>query len=80
MCGELAGNPLATLLLLGMGLQEFSMSPSSVPKIKKIIRRVAYEEAKNIAEKALSMDQAEEIKDYLMSCLEALELSYLLDV
>lgn len=80
MCGELAGNPLATLLLLGMGLQEFSMSPSSVPKIKKIIRSVSYEEAKKIAEKALSMDQAEEIKDYLMSCLEALELSYLLDV
>lgn len=80
MCGELAGNPLATLLLLGMGLHEFSMSPSSVPKIKKIIRSVSYEEAKNIAEKALSMDQAEEVKDYLMSCLDALELSYLLDV
>jgi len=80
MCGELAGNPLATLLLLGMGLNEFSMSPSSVPKIKKIVRSVTYEYAKAVADKVLAMHQSKEIQAYLIAELEALDLGYLLEV
>ncbi|MEE6037964.1 phosphoenolpyruvate-protein phosphotransferase PtsI, partial [Avibacterium paragallinarum] len=45
MCGELAGDEKATLLLLGMGLDEFSMSAISVPRIKKLIRNVNYQDA-----------------------------------
>jgi phosphotransferase system enzyme I (PtsI) len=54
MCGELAGDERATLLLLGMGLDEFSMSAISIPRIKKIIRNTNFEDAKVLAEQALA--------------------------
>lgn len=53
MCGELAGDERATLLLLGMGLDEFSMSAISIPRIKKIIRNTNFKDAKVLAEQAL---------------------------
>jgi phosphotransferase system enzyme I (PtsI) len=62
MCGEMAGDPAATLILLGMGLDEFSMSASSIPQVKKIIRSVTYEEAKMIADQALTMNTGNEIR------------------
>ena len=62
MCGELAGDERATLLLLGMGLDEFSMSPISIPSVKKIIRNTNFAEAKALAEKALSVATAAEIE------------------
>ena len=61
MCGELAGDENATILLLGMGLDEFSMSAISVPRIKKLIRNVNYQDAKLLAEKALQQPTAAEI-------------------
>ncbi|WP_192458913.1 phosphoenolpyruvate-protein phosphotransferase PtsI [Musicola keenii] len=61
MCGELAGDERATLLLLGMGLDEFSMSAISIPRIKKIIRNANYEDAKALAEQALAQPTAEEL-------------------
>jgi len=65
MCGEMAGNPLATMLLLGMGLDEFSMVPSVIPEVKKIIRSVTYEEAKAVADKALSIPTSMGVRTYL---------------
>jgi len=62
MCGELAGDERATLLLLGMGLDEFSMSAISIPTVKKIIRNTNFSEVKALAEKALSMATAAEIE------------------
>ena len=62
MCGELAGDENATILLLGMGLDEFSMSEISVPRIKKLIRNVNYQDAKLVAEKALQQPTAAEIE------------------
>ncbi|MGB9779892.1 phosphoenolpyruvate--protein phosphotransferase [Caldanaerobacter sp.] len=62
MCGEMAGDPLAAVILLGLGLDEFSMSATSIPEIKNIIRNVEYEKAKEIAEKALNMSEAREIE------------------
>jgi phosphotransferase system enzyme I (PtsI) len=61
MCGEMAGDVTATPILLGLGLDEFSMSASSIPRVKKVIRSMTYEEAKEIAKKALEADTAEEI-------------------
>ncbi|MCW2486761.1 phosphoenolpyruvate-protein phosphotransferase PtsI [Candidatus Symbiopectobacterium sp. NZEC127] len=63
MCGELAGDERATLLLLGMGLDEFSMSAISIPGIKKIIRNANYDDAKALAEQALSQPTAQELSD-----------------
>ncbi len=62
MCGELAGDPHAALILLGLGLDEFSMSASSVPQIKKIIRSVNKKDAEIIAEKALKLSTEAEVK------------------
>ena len=62
MCGELSGDANATLLLLGMGLDEFSMSAISIPAIKKIIRSTNYEDVKELAAKALSVATAAEIQ------------------
>ncbi|MGY6103774.1 phosphoenolpyruvate-protein phosphotransferase PtsI [Pasteurella multocida] len=62
MCGELAGDEKAAVLLLGMGLDEFSMSAISVPGIKKLIRNVNYEDTKALAMKALQQPTAVEIE------------------
>ncbi|CAA2929747.1 phosphoenolpyruvate-protein phosphotransferase PtsI [Arsenophonus endosymbiont of Bemisia tabaci] len=63
MCGELAGDERATLLLLGMGLDEFSMSAISIPTIKKIIRNANFKDAKTLAEQALNQPTAKELMD-----------------
>lgn len=65
MCGELGGDERATVLLLGMGLDEFSMGSISIPKIKKIIRNTNYSEAKKLADEALQKATAKEISDLL---------------
>ncbi|WP_304222199.1 phosphoenolpyruvate--protein phosphotransferase [Gracilinema caldarium] len=54
MCGELAGNPHATALLLGLGLDEFSMSAASIPLVKKIIRSVSLKDCQALASAALA--------------------------
>ena len=69
MCGELAGDERATVLLLGMGLDEFSMSAVSVPRIKKLIRNVNYQDAKLLAEKALQQPTAAEIERLVIDFL-----------
>ncbi|HID94779.1 MAG TPA: phosphoenolpyruvate--protein phosphotransferase, partial [Candidatus Latescibacteria bacterium] len=70
MCGEMSGDPLAAIPLLGFGLDEFSMSPILLPRIKNIIRSVTIEEAKVVAEKIMGMRTAEEIKDHLKGVLD----------
>ena len=69
MCGELAGDDRATLLLLGMGLDEFSMSAISVPHIKKLVRHVSYQEAKALADEALQKPTAAEIEQLIQAFL-----------
>ncbi|RKF18066.1 phosphoenolpyruvate-protein phosphotransferase PtsI [Alginatibacterium sediminis] len=61
MCGELAGDETATLLLLGMGLDEFSMSSISVPSVKKLIRNCNFSDVQELAEQALQAPTADEI-------------------
>lgn len=69
MCGELAGDERATLLLLGMGLDEFSMSAISVPRIKKLIRHVNYQEVKALADEVLQKPTAAEIEQLIQAFL-----------
>ncbi|WP_194174759.1 phosphoenolpyruvate--protein phosphotransferase [Desulfofundulus thermobenzoicus] len=65
MCGEMAGEPLATLLLLGLGLQQFSAAAGSLPEIKKVIRAVTLREAREVAHRALQLSAPEEVRRYL---------------
>ncbi|MGL5541115.1 MAG: phosphoenolpyruvate--protein phosphotransferase [Erysipelotrichaceae bacterium] len=61
MCGEMAGEPNAVPLLLGMGLDEFSMSASSILAARKIVNSLSYEEMQTLANEALSQSTAEEV-------------------
>jgi len=65
LCGEMAGNPLYTGLLLGLGLREFSMSPLMLPEVKNRIRSVTIEECEHLADRVLQMPSAEAIESTL---------------
>ena len=65
MCGEAAGEPLLIPLLMGMGLDEFSMSATSTLKARKIIRSLSKEELEESVEKVLQMATAKEVEAYL---------------
>ncbi len=65
MCGEMAGNLTAIPLLLGMGLDEFSMSASSILPARALIRTLKKSEMQHLASIALQMDTAEEIKSFI---------------
>jgi phosphotransferase system enzyme I (PtsI) len=74
MCGELAGDEKAALLLLGMGLDEFSMSAISLPVIKNLIRSLSYQEMVSVANKVLNMSTISKIEDYLGKILYQLQV------
>lgn len=65
MCGELAGEPLAAPILLGLGLDEFSMSPPMVPLIKQILRNLRADEMRAVAEQALLLETPQQVKDFV---------------
>jgi phosphotransferase system enzyme I (PtsI) len=70
MCGEMASDPLATLLLMGMGLDEFSMGTASIPGVKNIIIRNNFSRAREICKKVMGMDSSNSITDYLQEELK----------
>lgn len=80
MCGEMAADPLSTLLLLGMGLDELSMESLSIPVVRKMVRSVSYEHARSIGDNALKIDKVDEIKRYLFSELRNAGLVELLEL
>ncbi|MCH7814812.1 MAG: phosphoenolpyruvate--protein phosphotransferase, partial [Planctomycetes bacterium] len=65
LCGEMAGEPLYTLLLLGLGLRNFSMAPGNVPEIKKLIRLTTIAHAERVARRALSFETERQVSNYL---------------
>jgi phosphoenolpyruvate-protein phosphotransferase len=67
LCGEMAGDPLAIPLLLGMGLDEFSMVPALIPRAKRIIRNCNLRECQQIAKEALASSKTKDVKDYLVA-------------
>jgi phosphotransferase system enzyme I (PtsI) len=65
ICGEMAADPTYILILLGMGLDELSMTPFYIPRVKKILRRSSYEEAKQLFDEAYRLSTAAEIEEYV---------------
>jgi len=65
VCGEMAGEPLYTLLLLGLGLNTFSMNGPDIPEVKKIIRSVTMEHAKQVARRVMSFDSERQVMHFL---------------
>lgn len=65
MCGEMASDPFAAVVLLGLGLDEFSMSAVSVPDVKRTIRSIGFAEAEAVANEVLKLGSHRETEEYL---------------
>jgi phosphoenolpyruvate-protein kinase (PTS system EI component) len=66
VCGEMAARPLYAPLLLGLGIEELSMDPVSIPAVKETIRAISAREARQIASEALRLSSAGEIRRLLL--------------
>lgn len=67
LCGQMSGNPHNTMLLLGLGLRTLSVSPGAIPEIKRVCRQVNIAQCKAVAARALKMEKASEVRNYLWS-------------
>jgi multiphosphoryl transfer protein len=65
VCGEIAGDPLATPLLIGLGVTELSMSAPSIPHVKQVVRRTDLASARALTERALATSSAAEVRELL---------------
>lgn len=74
MCGEMAGDPVFSIILLGLGLDEFSMPSVMIPEIKYILRSVSRQDAVNIAQEALSFSTAKEVEDFAVRKFKELNI------
>ena len=70
LCGELAGNPLATPLLIGMGIDNLSMSASSLLKVKWVVRSISRNRSKQLLQAALRMEEAEPVRKLMATVLD----------
>jgi phosphotransferase system enzyme I (PtsP) len=66
LCGEMASDPLCTMLLVGIGLTQLSLSPLFIPVVRKLVRDSDYQTARLIARDTLEMSSSQEIKGYLV--------------
>ena len=65
MCGQMCGNPLYTMLLLGMGLRSLSVTPAAIPEIKQVCRSVSLDHCQRVADRACRLESARDVKTYL---------------
>ena len=69
LCGEMAGELLAIPILLGLGLDEFSMNPPAIPFAKRLIRSISMKDARQVAEQALNLQSDQEIRAYVQKAV-----------
>jgi phosphotransferase system enzyme I (PtsI) len=74
LCGEMAGELLAIPILLGLGLDEFSMNPPAIPFAKQLIRSISFEHAQLVAQTALNLRSDTEIREYVQSMVPEVNL------
>jgi phosphoenolpyruvate-protein kinase (PTS system EI component) len=74
MCGELAAEPLAIPILLGLGLDEFSMNPPAIPFVKQIIRSISMATAREIASASLQLEDAQEVRKFVKEHAAGIDL------
>jgi phosphotransferase system enzyme I (PtsI) len=72
MCGEMAGDHMCSLILLGLGLDELSMNAASLPIVKKIVRSVRYQQAAELTYRAMLLSSASEIEEYVGNTMRRL--------
>jgi len=69
MCGEMASDPLMVPVLVGLGLENFSMNPQAIPVVRALVRQLSYREAAHIARQASKLVTAREVEEYLLERL-----------
>ena len=77
ICGEVAGDPLGAVVLVGLGYENLSMSANGLLKVKSMLNQVSRDEARNLARRALRMSDAESVSLFLSDALNRPELSKL---
>jgi phosphoenolpyruvate-protein phosphotransferase (PTS system enzyme I) len=65
VCGEMAGDPQAAVLLLGLGVESLSMSPGLIPEVKELVRQVDLDEVKALAARCLDMESGSQVREAL---------------
>ena len=65
LCGEMAGQPLYTLFLVGIGLRQLSMAPANISEVKKLVRLMSVRQAQRVASRALRLESARQVTNYL---------------
>src|SRR5262249_57273824 len=80
MCGEMASDPLCSLVLLGLGLDDLSMGPFFVPVIKRIIRSVPYAAARTMMRDVLTMSSVKDVKGYLFDGMKSLGIIEIMEM
>jgi phosphoenolpyruvate-protein kinase (PTS system EI component) len=70
VCGELAGDPAAAVLLVGLGVRELSMAPALVPQVKEALRSIALQDASAAAERAIEAADAVQARSVAAALLE----------
>lgn len=74
LCGEMAGELLAIPILLGLGLDEFSMNPPAIPFAKRLIRSISMEDARKVADQALQLRGDQEIREFIQEVIPQVNL------
>jgi phosphoenolpyruvate-protein phosphotransferase (PTS system enzyme I) len=69
MCGEMAADPLMVPVLVGLGLEKFSMNPQAIPVVRALVRQLSFREAAHIARQASKLVTAREVEEYLLERL-----------
>jgi len=80
MCGEMASDPMCTVVLLGLGLDDLSMGPFFIPVVKRLIRSVPFAEARAITRDVLSMATIKEVKGHLFDGMKNLGVIELMEM
>jgi phosphotransferase system enzyme I (PtsI) len=65
LCGEMAGEPNYALVLLGLGLHELSMNPASIPRVKRVIRRLSKSDGEALLQELMQLKTAKEVSSHL---------------
>jgi phosphoenolpyruvate-protein phosphotransferase/dihydroxyacetone kinase phosphotransfer subunit len=70
VCGELAGDPVATAILVGLGVDELSLNPGGIPRVKATIRQIDTKEAKDLGRQALEAESTDQVREIAQKFLE----------
>lgn len=70
VCGEMASDPTLALVLMGLGVDSFSMSPTSIPSIKRAVRALKFSDADALAKQALRLSSGQEVEEFMIAAIK----------